>query len=146
LLGAFLWLTADHGSPAVFTTVVHENGQRTLAETVLYWRHFLRELPVAGAYAVSSLAAIMAYGPRRTTTPPSGWRVAALGGAVLVVAVAWAATTRSLGADVAWLELRQSYPTMTARSSPGHTGGSTCSRRSPTPRPPSSSREETRAS
>jgi hypothetical protein len=119
LLGAYGWLALDHGTPALLGTVVHESGRRTLADTVLYWRHLLRELPLAGAYVVSSLAAVVAYGPCRTSAPSSRGRAAALGGAVLVVAVAWAAATRSLGADVVWLELRQSYLDDGGASQPG---------------------------
>ena len=109
LLGAYLWLAADHGTPALGAVVVHEGGRHTLSETIFYWRHLLRELPLVGVYAVASLAAVGAYGPVRTGAPSRGWRAAALGGAALLVAVAWAATIRSLGPDVAWHELRQSY-------------------------------------
>jgi hypothetical protein len=109
LLGAYGWLALDHGTPAVFAVVVHENGRLTLAETIFYWRHALREVPLAGAYAVASLAAVAAYGPHRTRAPSLRWRATALGGAVLVVVVAWTATARTLGTGVAWQELHQTH-------------------------------------
>lgn len=109
LAGAYLWLAWDHRTLWLFGAVVHEGGAYTLAETLLYARHFLRELPVAVIYAAAPAAAAAAYGPRATTAPSARVRVVALLAATLLVAAAWAATSRRWGIDVAWNELAQSY-------------------------------------
>jgi hypothetical protein len=56
LIGAFVWLTLDHGTARLWHVVVHESGKYTLGETVLYFSHFLREIPIAVAYALFLLA------------------------------------------------------------------------------------------
>jgi hypothetical protein len=106
---AYAWLAWDHRTLWLFGTVVHEGGRYTLAETVLYARHFLRELPVAVLYAAAPAAAASAYGPRATTAPSPLVRGAALLAAALVVGGAWVETSRRWGADVAWNELLQSH-------------------------------------
>lgn len=45
-LGAYLWLAFDHGTLWVFPAIVHESGDYSLLQTVLYFRHVIRELPV----------------------------------------------------------------------------------------------------
>jgi hypothetical protein len=58
VLGAsYLWLALDHGTPALWDVIVHENGRRTLGQTVLYFGHFLREVPVDVAYALFLIGA-----------------------------------------------------------------------------------------
>lgn len=46
LLGSYVLLALHHGVWNVFPVVVHENGRYTLTETIFYFRHFVRELPV----------------------------------------------------------------------------------------------------
>ena len=109
LLGAYAWLAADHGTGWVWPVVVHEGGRYTLAETALYWRHFLRELPVAMLYAGAAVAAAAAYGPRATTAPSRAVRASALAAAALRGGGAWLGAVRADGAGIAWYELLQSY-------------------------------------
>ncbi|HXJ35104.1 MAG TPA: hypothetical protein VMS22_13820 [Candidatus Eisenbacteria bacterium] len=109
LIGSYLWLALDHGTPWLLGTVVHEGGRYTLAQTILYWRHFLRELPVVALYAAASVAAATVYGPRCTSAPSRAVRILALAAAVALVAGAWMAAAREWGADVARREVLQSY-------------------------------------
>jgi hypothetical protein len=87
IAAAFAWLAAEHGTLALWNVIVHESGRYTLGETILYYGHFLREVPVAAAYALFLLGVS---GASRTTadgrSAPSsalGWLAAAL---LLVVA------------------------------------------------------------
>src|SRR5436190_7621742 len=90
LLGAYLWMAVDHGTARLWSVVVHEGGRYTLGETIAYYRHFLRELPVVVTYAAATSAAAATYGPGRAGAPSSRERVAALAAAALVVMGAWA--------------------------------------------------------
>ncbi|MGH7659113.1 MAG: hypothetical protein ACREL6_12840 [Gemmatimonadales bacterium] len=55
---AHLWLALEHGSLWLWDLPVHESGRYTFGETVLYFAHFLREIPVDVAIAFFLLAAI----------------------------------------------------------------------------------------
>lgn len=57
LLASYLWLASNHGTLRLWNVVVHESGRYTLGETVLYFSHFLREVPIAVAYALFLLSA-----------------------------------------------------------------------------------------
>lgn len=57
LAACYAWLAADRGTLWLWDVVVHESGRYTLAQTVLYFGHFLRELPTDLAYALFLLAA-----------------------------------------------------------------------------------------
>jgi hypothetical protein len=109
LLGAYMWMAHDHGTPWLLGVVVHENGRYTLAETMLYGRHFLRELPISGLYAAVSVGSFASYGPSGERMPSRLLRGAALGAAALLVAGACLATARVSGGDVALRELLQAY-------------------------------------
>jgi hypothetical protein len=52
LAGSFVWLAVDHGTPRIWSVVVHESGRYTLRDTILYFAHFLREIPTAVAYTL----------------------------------------------------------------------------------------------
>ena len=60
---AYAWLAVAHGTPWLWNVVVHEGGHYTLGTTILFMRHFLREIPVDVAMALVLAAAI------RTVTP-----------------------------------------------------------------------------
>lgn len=109
LLASYAWLGWDHGTAWVLPVVVHENGRYTLAETIAYWRHFLRELPVAGLYALSVVAAVRGYGPASRRGPAPWVRVLAAVGAGALVCAAGVATSVQWGSDVAVHELQQSF-------------------------------------
>jgi hypothetical protein len=107
LVGAYAWLAHDH--PAPWTAAVHENGRYTLPETIGYFRHFLRELPIVAVYVAASVAAVATYGPRAMAAPSRVLRGAALAAALLLIAAAWTRTSEVWGRGVAWQELLQSY-------------------------------------
>src|SRR5262245_18150327 len=46
LLTAFVIICVHTGSAWPWTHVVHEDGRRTLVETILYFEHAIRELPL----------------------------------------------------------------------------------------------------
>jgi hypothetical protein len=52
VLASYVWLALDHGTLLLWNVVVHESGRYTLGQTVLYFSHFLREIPVAVGYAL----------------------------------------------------------------------------------------------
>ncbi len=52
LVGSYVWLAVDHGTPWLWNVVVHEGGDHTLRHTIFYFSHFLREIPVDVAYAL----------------------------------------------------------------------------------------------
>lgn len=110
VMGAYLWLALDHGTLWLFPTVVHESGDYTFLQTILYFRHVIRELPVTLLYAISSVAAFKIYGPaghgpnsrsRRCLIP------AVL--ALVVVLVSWFMTIDTWGVEVALQEVFQGY-------------------------------------
>ncbi|HUF71081.1 MAG TPA: glycosyltransferase family 87 protein [Longimicrobiales bacterium] len=57
LIGAYVWLVIDHGETWLWNVVVHESGRYTLGQTMLYFRHFLREIPTVVAMALFVIAA-----------------------------------------------------------------------------------------
>jgi hypothetical protein len=56
LLASYLWLALDHGTLRLWNVAVHESGRYSLGETVLYYSHFLREVPIAVGYALFLLS------------------------------------------------------------------------------------------
>jgi hypothetical protein len=58
LAAMYVWLAVAHGTWDLLPVVVHESGRYTLLGTVLYFSHFLREIPVdvAMAFAISASA------------------------------------------------------------------------------------------
>ena len=110
LAGAFAWLAVAHGTPRLLPVVVHENGRYTLAQTILYFRHFLREIPIVFLYALVSATAIRCYGPVATMRGPRASRWPWLLAAALVV-LAWIVTVRQWGAETAFRDLLQGYLT-----------------------------------
>lgn len=90
---AYGWLAVANGTPWLWDTVVHESGHYTLAQTILFVRHFLREVPVDIAMALALAGAIRTVTP---TGPRSDRRVFALA-AVILVALAFIASAREEG-------------------------------------------------
>jgi hypothetical protein len=101
LAGSYLWLTLDHGTPALWNVVVHESGRYTLGQTILYFGHFLREVPIILAYALFLLGASGGAGVRSAERPgisPVVTRVGLVGAAALTgTALLIAARTDGLG-------------------------------------------------
>jgi hypothetical protein len=67
----------------LWNVVVHEGGRYTLAQTVLYFSHFLREIPTAIALSLFVLAA---YGPSRTAAARASGRMTKVRGGFFVAA------------------------------------------------------------
>ena len=106
--GAYSWLAVSVGSPFPWTVPIHEDGERTLAQTVLYWRHFLREIPVALLYVAAILIA-SGSAERRQHRWPTGWgAAAALTAAVLCGLAVWVVIDTA-GPSLAALDLGQFF-------------------------------------
>lgn len=57
LVASYIWLALSHETLRLWNVVVHESGRYTLGGTVLYFSHFLREVPIGVAYALFLLSA-----------------------------------------------------------------------------------------
>lgn len=60
LAASYVWLALDRGSVRLWDVPVHESGRYTLGQTILYFSHFLREVPTDIVYALFLLAAARA--------------------------------------------------------------------------------------
>ena len=58
LAGAYAWLAFEHDSWALWRVIVHESGRYTLGQTVFFFRHFLREVPIDVAMGLFCAAAV----------------------------------------------------------------------------------------
>jgi hypothetical protein len=105
LAGSWVWLTADHGTPLLWNVIVHESGRYTLGETVLYFGHFLREVPIAVAYALFLLG-VSGGSAARTRPGRSAGHAALVLATLLVFASSVVAATRH-GIASALLDLGQ---------------------------------------
>ena len=89
LAAAYSAMTWEHGTALLWNVVVHEDGHRTLAQTLFYFEHATRELPIdlllgviIGAGAAEALPA-----PRATTARLQPVLAGLLVALVLVIAV-----------------------------------------------------------
>jgi hypothetical protein len=106
LLGlAYVWLAFDAGTVRLAGVIVHEGGRHTLAGTIWYPRHFLREIPVALFYVAAARVALGGAGASLGATP----RSLAAAGAALLVAVSWMDAAGDHGSRVALGDLLQHY-------------------------------------
>jgi hypothetical protein len=108
---AGLWLALEHGTIAVWHLVVHESGRYTLAQTVFYFRHFLREVPTLFTVA---LFVVAAYGSPAVPAAerPRARRMGLLYAsgllfACVMIVVAFRATAAEHGSLSAWTNLMQ---------------------------------------
>ena len=114
IAGSYMWLAFDHGTLLLWNVIVHESGRHTLGETVFYFSHFLRELPVDAAYA-AFMATYFARRESRSASMPEARRrrnVAAVGlltggTAAAIVVAALAAATADQGFGHALQDLLQ---------------------------------------
>ncbi len=105
---AYLCLAIEHGTLWLFPVVVHENGRYSLTETVFYFRHFLREIPIDIIYGLSSVGAMRTYGPAAVLAEPgarSPWPPVVC--AAVILAIAWIGSAREWGHRVAFDDLMQ---------------------------------------
>ena len=104
LAGAYAWLALEHHSWALWRVIVHESGRYTLGQTVFFFRHFLREVPVDVAMGLFCAAAIRSAEPAARRRPPAG---AAALLAIGLVALAFALATGEEGSREAVRDLLQ---------------------------------------
>ncbi len=62
LSGAYIHMCLRYEKLWLFNTVVHENGRYTLFEVILYYRHFLWEVPIKIIYSLFIVGAFYFYG------------------------------------------------------------------------------------
>ncbi|MEX2529308.1 MAG: hypothetical protein WD960_00920 [Gemmatimonadota bacterium] len=109
LAGSYAWLAMDHGTVRLWSVVVHESGRYTLGETVLYFSHFLREVPTVVAYALFLLGSSGAVQPGSLGSAGvrrgMGWAALAL--ATALVGGALIRTAQLQGGQSAFLDLAQ---------------------------------------
>ena len=106
LVSSYAWLALDRRQALLWHVVVHEGGKYTLAETIVYYRHFLRELPIDLSMAIFLLAG---YG---TTRSPPSFGVMVRRRALALTATGLATTvllvglsTRQVASELGWEEV-----------------------------------------
>ena len=107
---AYAWMAFDHQRLLLWNVTVHESGDYTFGETVFYARHFLREIPIVLAMALFVLAGYTRVAGVTGTVHRGRARAiawGALGGALLLMALALGATARQLGLGEALHDLLQ---------------------------------------
>jgi hypothetical protein len=105
----YAWLALDRGSTFLWSVQVHESGRYTLRDTVLYFEHFLREIPTDLAYASFLLVGFLRTAgveavDRRRARAVAGL---ALGAAAAVAAIAFVVATARAGAASSVYDLFQ---------------------------------------
>jgi hypothetical protein len=106
LSAALVWLLAEHGAGALGAAAVHEDGRRTLLATILYSRHFLREIAPTTLAVAACAGALLTYGP--AGAPGARRRWAGVLAALMAVA-AFCAAAAEAGVAVAAADLLQWY-------------------------------------
>lgn len=113
LAGSYALLAVRHGAWNLFPAIIHENGRYTLTETIFYFRHFVRELPVNTliALALGILACLHSplgadRGPERSERLSKLRRRAGLAALFMAVA-AILLTWLQLDRRETWIELAQ---------------------------------------
>ena len=108
IAGAYVWLAVAHHAIWLADVVVHESGRYTLTQTVFYFSHFLREIPIDIVMALFCAAAwdeaCSAPAARVASAPRS---VALLGAAAAIGIAAFAAVAATAGAQSALSDLLQ---------------------------------------
>jgi hypothetical protein len=106
LVAAYAWLAIDRQTANLWPVIVHESGRYTLGQTILYFHHFLREIPTIVAMSLFVVAACGSTGsPQRVPR----WLLVAPIAAVCLMAGAFAAASVELGVREAILNLNQLY-------------------------------------
>ena len=112
---AYLWLAVERGTLALWGIEVHESGRYTMRETVLYFRHFLREVPTDIAYAGFLVSAFLGVGREAAVggvvgNAPGRARLAAalgLGAAAALLVLAYGVSVEQEGSSSAVRDLLQ---------------------------------------
>lgn len=106
LVAAFAAIAVKHGTPAVWSLPVHEDGVRTFGDTVLYFEHAVRELPLDLLLGVAIGGALAFAIPH--AHPARGARVLAAA-LVLAVALMIGGAARDVGAAGVFDNLLQKH-------------------------------------
>jgi hypothetical protein len=113
LAAAYAGIAAATGTAWPWLRIVHEDGQRTLFETVFYFEHALRELPLDLLLAWAAAGAAAYFFPQSHSTPAahrkSLWyftAVAVLIVAGMVVGTWWTGGTAALLGNLAQMQTR----------------------------------------
>jgi hypothetical protein len=89
LAGAYAWLALEHDTWALWRVIVHESGRYTLGQTVFFFRHSLREVPIDVAMGLFCAAAVGSAEPAARRRAAAGAAaVLAIGLVVLAFALA----------------------------------------------------------
>lgn len=109
LVGSYVLLAIHHGVWNLFPVVVHENGRYTLTETIFYFRHFVRELPVNTLIAMGLGMLAGLHSPLERAGSAQGISACRQTGlaALLMAATAIAITWGQYDRNEAWTELAQ---------------------------------------
>jgi len=108
LIPMYAWLAVEHGSPWLWNVTIHESGQYSFGGTILYFSHFLRELPTLIAMALFVLAAYGAVQqPQQRAASRRRGYTFALVGAGLLALIAFSATAATHGTGGALRNLFQ---------------------------------------
>lgn len=111
LIPALTWgvsyalLAKHHESWNLWSRPVHESGERTLAGTLFFWNHFLRELPIAAIYGLATLWTVRRVWPDFHLSR-SGWWLA-VAGLVVLLLFTMVLAARQVGVQQAWADLLQ---------------------------------------
>ena len=114
LLGSYIYMTIHYHKLWLFGTVVHENGRYTLLQVILYFRHFLWELPIKAWYAMTLVGLFFFYGRPLPTegrnneiSVPTSFIVACGVAVVAVGAIAWIGAIHAVGSREALIGFLQ---------------------------------------
>ncbi|MEO6718276.1 MAG: hypothetical protein ABIM50_13645 [Novosphingobium sp.] len=110
LATAYAAMSVQHGTALLWNVPVHEDGHRTLAQTLFYFEHATRELPIDLLFgiAVGAGGAMALAAPRHERRGSRPWLIAAMLAACVLVMTG--ATALQLGPDALRDNLLQ-YPT-----------------------------------
>jgi hypothetical protein len=105
----YVWLAVAHRAWNLLPVIVHESGRYTLLGTLLYFSHFLREIPVDIAMALATAAAILSLWTPADRDDATRRRLAMLCGvgAIVIAVVSFAGAAAANGAESARLDLFQ---------------------------------------
>lgn len=110
-LGAYAQMALKYDTWWLFPVVVHENGELTLWQTILYFNHFMRELPIEVLYVLFGTGVFLAYGPpARVGLPANRRRNLLIGFTVgLILFTAWSVwgSIQTVGAHETLLDIGQ---------------------------------------
>ncbi len=117
LLVSFVAVCVQTGTPWPWTSVVHEDGHRTLLQTIFYFEHATRELLLDGVLAVAIAGAVRLFEPLPTGRDVAlertrrNFAIAAIGSlAVILGGTAYTEGAQAILQNLAQLHTREGAP------------------------------------